>query len=454
MITIRSKTLFLCACLIEAAWLMVAQTLGSMPILLPCLGCFLILVAWAAIRNIAIPVMLFFLPFAPLLKIRPGTISFYTVALLLIYLIYTVTGSRNVRILHLVPGLCLVALTLVVKTLYGYEMDNAYLLFCVTLMLVPFVVREMDGQYGFYCLTLFLVVGIGLSAISAQYLTVFPTITQYIEVNTSLGFVRRSGYYGDPNFYSTHITTALGGVLILFLHNDKKRRLFALALMAVLLFYCGLMSVSKSFLLVGVCLLLFWFVDLLFRKGKFSVKIAVIFTLIVAGLFFLSSTIFTDMLGTMLSRFGSDTNLSDFTTGRTKLWMNYIEAITGDPLLLLFGKGYTDVTVGGRGSHNTLIQCVFQFGLVGCGLFAAWLACFVRTLLGEAKIRWNNVTQVAILLIGAFGPWMALEYLFFDELFLLPIYACAAIRFLSDRNPAESPLIDQKVWVENERLRG
>ena len=448
MITIRSKALFLCACFIEAVWLLVAQTAGSMPLLLPCLGCFLALVAWSAIKNMAMPVMLFFLPFAPLLKIRPGTISFFTVALLLIYVVYTVIGSRNVRISYFVPALCLIAMTLVVKTLYGYEIDNPYILFAITLLLVPFLSREMDTDDVFFWMTVFFSLGIILASITAQYLTVFPTITRYIDLHYVLGTVRRSGYYGDPNFYSSHITSALGGVLILFSNNDKKRKLFLLVLLMAALLYCGLMSISKSFLLVSVCLLLFWFVDIMFRKGKVSIKIALIFTVIIVALFLLSSTMFTDMLDVMLSRFAGDNSLSDFTTGRTELWRKYFDAFADSPLLTLFGQGYTDVVVGDRGSHNTLIQCVFQFGLVGCILFFTWLFLFVRNLLDKTTIYWNNVTQISILLIGVFGPWMALEFLFFDELFLLPIYVCAAIRFLAAQTSADSPLIQEKAWSE------
>ncbi len=444
MITIRSKALFLCACFIEATWLLVAQTLGSIPILLPCLACFLALVAWAAIENVAMPVMLFFLPFATLLKIRPGTISFFTLALLVIYIIYTIGSIRNIRIHHLVPALCLVAMTLIVKTLYGYDIDNSYILFSVTLMLVPFLTRELDADYSFFWLTLFFALGIALAAITAQYLIVFPSIMRYIDINTTLGVVRRSGYYGDPNFYSSHITAALGGILILFSNNEKKRKLFLLMLLIVLLLYCGLMSVSKSFLLVSVFMLLVWFVDLLFRKGKVSIKLTLIFILIITTLFLLSSTMFTDMLDAILTRFSNDNNWSDFTTGRTELWKSYINTMVEDPLLLLFGKGYTGVIVGGRGSHNTLIQCVFQFGLVGCILFLGWMVCFIRILLDKAVIRWDSASQIAILLLGVFGPWMALELLFFDELFLMPVYVCAAIRFLSDRKQVTRLLIEEK----------
>lgn len=443
MITIRTKTLFLSSCVVVALWLLLAQALGNTMLLLPCLGCFLALTVWAATRDMAMPVILFFLPFAPLLKVRPGTISFFTIALLAVYLVYMVTNSRHTSVLHMVPGLCLLAMTLVVKTAYGYTPDNTFILFAITLMLIPYLSRDLEGGYSFYWLTLFFVLGISLSAITAQYLVSFPPIARYIDVNTTLGVIRRSGYYGDPNFYSAHITSALGGVLLLILNNDKKRKLIALFLMVLVLMYCGLMSISKSFLLVCLFLFLLWFADMLFRRGAISQKVVLILITIVAMIFFLSSTLFTDMLGEGFSRFSQDSNLSDFTTGRTDLWTRYISAIVEDPTLLLFGQGYTNVMVGGRMSHNTLIQSLFQFGLVGCTLMAVWVVIFLRTMLKDVKIRWSSVPQITLLLVGVFGPWMALDYLFFDELFLLPVYVCAALRFLHSVNQEKSPLFNR-----------
>lgn len=450
MITIRSKSLFLCACFIEALWLLLAQTLGSTLLLLACLACFLALVLWAAICNMAVPVLLFFLPFSSLLKIRPGTITFFTLALLVVYAVYTVTGSRRVWIGHMVPALILIIMTAIVKTVNDYPMDNAYILFAVTLLLVPFLTREMSGGYDFYWLTLFFVLGIGLAAITAPFLSAFPTIARYITIDAVMGVLRWSGYYGDPNFYTTHITAALSGVLLLLLNTKSKGRLLMLALMVVLLVYCGLMSVSKSFLLVGVCLLLLWLADLLLRKGKMTIKLTLVFTLLILGAFILSSTVFSDMFEVLLSRFGRDNNLSDFTTGRTELWMKYLTEIFTSPAMLLFGVGYTNVTVAGEASHNTLIQGVFQLGMVGCLTLLVWLVCYWRTLLEGIRMRWSQVPQLAILLCGTFGPWLALDYLFRDEFFLLPIYVCAAIYFLAQQNTEESPLIDKKVWVHHE----
>lgn len=450
MITLRLKTIFLGACFVEALWLLAAQTLGNTLLLLPCLVCFLALAVWAALKNMAMPVILFFLPFAPLLKIRPGSYSFFTFALLAIYAIYLVTGSRNVRVFHLIPALCLILLTLVVKVAYGYDIDTSYLLFAVTLLLVPYVVHELNVKYDFYWLTVFFVLGIALAAVTSQALDAFPTISRYIGINTSLGMVRRSGYYGDPNFYSAHITAALSGVAVLFLNNVKKSKLFLLSLMAILMVYCGLLSVSKSFLLILVSMVLFWVVDLMFRQGKLSFKVTTLFLLAVAVLFILSSTVFSDMLDLLLGRIDKNANLSDFTTGRTDLWMQYWKAITEDPWVLSFGQGYTDVTVDdrGRGSHSTIIQCLYQFGLVGSTLFLAWAGCFLRTLLGRVQVRWGRICQLAILLIGTLGPWVALEYIFFDELFLVPIYLCAAILFTTGQTDTDTELTNSEMWVE------
>jgi len=147
------------------------------------------------------------------------------------------------------------------------------------------------------------------------------------------------------------------------------------------------------------------------------------------------------MFDTVLSRFVGATNMSALTTGRTDLWVNYLRELGDNPMMLLFGNGYTDVTVGGRAAHNTLIQLLYQFGVVGYIFLIGWFVCFIRTLLNGMRIHRARLTQLAILFIGAFGPWMALDYLFFDEFFLFPIYLCAAIRFMAEQDQAESPLL-------------
>ncbi len=434
MITIRSKIIFLISCIAEVIFLLVAQVVGNTALLLVCLGIFLVLVALAAIKGMAVPIILFFMPFAPIIKLQPGTISFFTVALLGVYVIYIVLGSRNINIYHWIPGLCLIATALVVKTFQGYTIENGFILFSASLLLIPFLTRELNKKYDFYWLTVFFALGIIIAAITAKHLVVFPSITRYIGTNIGLGIIRRSGYYGDPNFYSAHITAALSGLLILFLNNNKSRRIIATILLLMFLVYCGFLSVSKSFMLVAVSLFIIWLVEFMFIKGRVSSKLMIILTFLIAAAFTLSSTVFTDLIGDMISRFNTSNNLSDFTTGRTEIWMSYLNELAENPLLLLFGKGFTSVLVNDRASHNTLIQAVYQFGLFGCVFLFGWIVCCIRTLLSNTKILWLDLAQIFLLLLGIFGPWMALDLLFFDEFFLMIVYMCAGIRFIADKN--------------------
>ncbi|MBQ7922075.1 MAG: hypothetical protein IJ325_05810 [Clostridia bacterium] len=438
MITVKSKILFLVLCVLQTIWLLFAQIINSVYLLIPCLVCFLALTVWSTVKGMVMPVLLFFLPFTPLMKIRPGTISFFTVALIAVYLMYIVMGSKKINIYHLIPAFLLIALILVVKTLKGYAFENSYILFSISLLLVPFLAREMDNQYDFYWLTIFFAAGIIAAAVSSQYLDIFPTILRYIAKHEFSGGIRHAGYYGDPNFYSAHINAALGGVMVLLLNSVKKGRSIMLFLMAMLLLYCGFLSVSKSFLVIALCLILFFIVEILFSKGKVSAKLMILLTFGVGTVFVLSFTVFTDLIDMMITRLSSGSNLSDFTTRRTELWVQYLNVIIEDIPLLLFGQGYTNVLISDRSSHNTILQAIYQFGIVGGTILLGWIICHVRTLLAGIKIRINHITQIFILLIGTLGPWLGLDYLFFDEFFLIPIYLCAGIRMLVGADDTET----------------
>ncbi len=438
MITVQSKIVSLGMCFLEVAWLLIAQTLGNSLLLLPCLACFLALSVWSAFQGMALPVLLFFMPFAPLLKFRLGTISFYTIALLIVYLVYMIKGIKNISINHLVPGLALTALALIVKTLYGEAIDNSFLLFFVSLLLIPFFKRELGEKYDFYYLTVCFTLGIVIAAITSQYLAHFPAIARYIQQLEYSGLVRRSGYYGDPNFYSAHITAALSGVLILMINTTWKNKIIWLVVMAVLLVYCGSFSVSKSFLLIGAASILLWFVALMFQKGKFTAKITILLMLVVGVSFLLASTIFNDQIAMFISRLSRDNNLTDFTTKRTTLWNQYLVTMSEDSRLLLFGKGLSSTLINDRGSHSTLIQSVYQFGLFGSVLLIAWFVSYIRTILSDISISRRHLVQIVVLLVGTMGPWLGLDMLRFDEFFLIPLYVCVGVMFLAQQKNAKN----------------
>lgn len=443
MVTIKSKILCLIVCLVEMAWLLVAQIVNSQFLIIPCLACFLIIAVWASVKGFAVPVMLFFLPFSPILKLRPGTVSFFTIALILVYLVYIAMGSRKISITHFVPGLALIGLVLAVKVIGGYPLENYFILFSLSLLMVPFMVRELDDNYDFYWLTLFFSIGIIVAAVSAKLLVGFPTISSYVTTHSIFNTLRWSGYYGDPNFYSAQITAALSGVMIMLLAKNKKRDAFMWTALLLVLLYCGLLSISKSFFLVAGVLGLLWVGIIMFRRGNLTAKIVMIVAIIVGIIVILSVTVFRDMIDSVIARFAGNLTWSDFTTRRTDLWLEYLKGLADDPWVFWFGIGYTDIIIGSQNSHSTVIQSIYQLGLIGTILLVLWEICYINTLKGKFKVPKNYALQAVLLYIGTLGPWVALDYLFFDEFFILPIYVCAGIRYMTKQKTLELDPVTQ-----------
>ena len=159
---------------------------------------------------------------------------------------------------------------------------------------------------------------------------------------------------------------------------------------------------------------------------------------------------FADALDLIVARFGSDNTISDFTTKRTDIWINYFNHFEENPMVLLFGNGYSNsAMVYGRAAHNTIIQLIFQFGIVGCLFLATWFVCFVKSFVNSFTIQLQSFLSLSIVLIGSIGPWIALDMLFFDEFFIIPIYVFVGLNFLN-KNSTNLSYASSKDLVANE----
>ena len=165
------------------------------------------------------------------------------------------------------------------------------------------------------------------------------------------------------------------------------------------------------------------------RLSSFSLLIAAVAVLAFA----LSTSAFQSLLRIIDNRFSYAASLSELTTGRSDVWLDYWNLITHDPRIALFGEGLTNVTLGilrGKASHNTLIQCVFQLGLIGTSLMISWFICLFKSTLRHISGRPNKMAFV-LMVLGIFLPWLGLDYLFFDEFFLMPCLAVKGANFVS-----------------------
>lgn len=334
----------------------------------------------------------------------------FTIALLLVCLLYCVKSRLSFNTYQSVLAFFLVLLTVTAKLLQGNPIQNNYLAFVLMLFLLPGVVE--GGRMGsFKEVTLFFAVGIIAAALIAQQTAGLPNISKYINVHAYLSITRRSGFYGDPNFYAAHITACMAGIQLLLSREEKRTHQLTLLLVLILLLYCGMLSASKSFVVVTAGLFLVW-VPILLEKGHWSSKFRLLAGVLCAGAVVLSSSAFEPLFEIIAERFSYSANISQLTTKRTDLWMDYLNEFAHNIPLTLLGQGYTSVALHGWASHNTIIQSVFQFGLLGVPLLTAWVVLTLKDVqrkLGDSRPKW---TYTLLMLVGVVMPWFALDILF------------------------------------------
>lgn len=426
-------------CLLACLLLVLAQTVGNgFLLLLVLIGC-LLLAALACRQGLAIPVLLFFLPWSPLMKLAPGRISFYTIGLLICCALALAQDGMRLTVRQVVLAASLMALTLTAKILQTGSITNDYLMFVFMLLLFPCVARSCPRATSFRCATMFFAGGIFSAAILARLVAHYPNISRYIIVESYLTVTRLSGFYGDPNFYSAHVTACLAGVLVLLSRETEKRRQILLAVVSVALLYCGLLSASKTFVLTVACLFLFWLPTLLERGNYGSARTRLLFGVLCAVAFVLVSPAFRQVLQIISARFTEGEGLAGLTTNRTTLWLQYLTAFVHDIPLTLFGAGYTSVNLFRKASHNTLIQAVYQFGILGIPLLLVWMWNMLADMFPESDKPLAGWKYTVLLCVGSFLPWMALDILQYDEFFLLPVYVLLGVAHVAGWDtPAES----------------
>lgn len=417
--------------LVVAAIVCFAQVRANSTILLAGLMLFIGLSVWAGFDGCSLQVLLFFLPWSPLIKLHQGSYALFTMALLLICVISLVRKGFELKRYQIILPALLMIETLFAKLVHENSLSNSYIFFMAMLVLFPCVMDRDLTDCSFFESTVFFAAGIISAALTAQRIAVYPTVSAYITVDTYQLITRLSGFYGDPNFYAAQITACIAGIqLLLIKETDRKRRML-LAVLGLLLFYCGMLSASKTFVIVLATLLLLWTVIILDKENRGTALLRILIGMAVGAVIILSSSEFTRLFQIITERFSFSANSSQITTHRTDLWLMYLDELSRKPLLTLFGQGFTNININGRASHNTLIQGVFQFGLIGFPMLFLWVKLSINKLLDKSGV---NVNRKCFLLIaaGVLMPWLSLDILFFDEFFLLPFYAGCAVLYSSN----------------------
>lgn len=199
----------------------------------------------------------------------------------------------------------------------------------------------------------------------------------------------------DCNFYALSNYVVVSYLLFSF---DKITRFRGILIIFFVL--SGLQTVSKSYLLVLGLLLVFY----LIRNIRYFKKIIIALAVGIIGIgcfIYVSDKIGYNVLELILERFVKG-SFADNTTGRVDIWNNYLKMFEQAGIKeLLFGFGF-NATVE-RAAHNTFIELIFHFGLIG---FALWVVYFIncaKKFFYNAN-GFNSRTPIVLisLLLGAF----------------------------------------------------
>lgn len=425
--------LCLLLCLIISVMLCAAQVIGNTLLVLLVLIVFILFIIVYTFKKLTVPILLFFLPWSPLLKFSPGQISVYTIAFFAVCLVAFANNYKRMQLNYSIFTVLLLVITGFSKLISGYYLDKGYILFFIFLILFPVMTLECIDGYDYYIITIFFVFGIVSSSLLAKQIYVFPTIARFIDVFSwkEMGITRYSGFYGDSNFYSAHVAPALTAVLLLTVRTRKRKRILVLIASAVLLLYCGFIAASKSFIIIIVLVICLWLIVFLFTKNKISTKLMLVLSVFLVGLFVFSSSLFSDSLEVIMIRFGQGLDADTLTTGRNSLWKSYLNLFLDDPKVLFIGRGYTDINLNGRASHNTAIQMIYQFGIIGSVLLILWISTIVKYILRSVKMSVKHIPFITVLVIGTFALWMGLDVMFLDEFFLIIFFFLFGIRWIA-----------------------
>lgn len=253
-------------------------------------------------------------------------------------------------------------------------------------------------------------------------------ITQYVFVDYFIqiyklgggvgGHTRFSSLTGDPNYYAFDLL--MGTALLMTLQNEQLAwRTFYIVILTML----GILTLSKSWLLVFIVLLLLYF----FIKAKKNKKYwaLLLMLLVVSTIIILvcQYVLHIDMLRILLSRFkqgydqpttdqsegisvdrikefgnGFIKMLDNILTGRATLALNHIMVSFSSVRNLLFGLGL-NAYVSPMEAHNAYIQCFFETGLIGVCFVISIIILYCRRLKVVSKNMINYLPLITFLIL-------------------------------------------------------
>ena len=333
-------------------------------------------------EDVRTTTLFYLLPFSTIFKLSPESTSFFTIIELEYIFLHLYDKRFKIRNISII-----LVFFAFYNLLLGGRSDVFALLSIVKMMCncsVLFVILSNRRQYK----PIFLAYIMGYIVSSCLFFldSSLFRISSYTSVKTILlGEVyisRFAGLYGDPNYYVINIILGLMMLSILWARKELNTIVAVVLYVALIVFVALSNSKSGLFMLVFPLILLLKLLNVnkrYFMSMLGAVVVIIFLSLLITG----KVTIFNEVISRFLTSKGS---LDALTTNRTFIWRKYGEYLTENPMVVLFGRSLGYTQLDNMAAHNTLIDMIYQLGIMGSFLLIV--------LLRNASVQVRNVKFV------------------------------------------------------------
>lgn len=233
----------------------------------------------------------------------------------------------------------------------------------------------------------------------------YVSYARYTDMSRFMRGYRYAAYASDPNYYSLYICLAIAMLMIL-----KQHKLYDYFMIFILI-GIEFFTISKMAILIIVLIFIYFTAKTVYngfsRKTKFFRRLLIV----AAVLMSIFSQFIVHMIDRLIVRSGitaSDSvTLDTLTTRRSTLQLFYLGELITNPLLLIFGYGvhYTQFYGTLNISHNTFLDIILSWGLIGLAVFISIFFTLIRGLIRicPERITTDHFLPLAVLFITFFA---------------------------------------------------
>lgn len=363
-------------------------------------------------------ILIYLLPWAYVYKFSFFSTSLFVILVMISSIIFVIRNKK------LNKNFIFIILLLLMYLLIGIS-DISGLMYVIKLIfsfiLLYFMIKSFNCK-NFKKVFIFFTISILITSIIALLLQDTTILADRIDIEKHLvdyQYARFTGLANDPNYYNLNVVLALFGLIYLFVKKEIK---FTFLLTAVPLSYFGMITYSKSFMLLFIVLLIYFSI-LLIKSKRIIITVIMLLVMIVFVIIALMGRI--DAINIIVGRFNEGG--VDITTGRTSIYQIYLSYIFKNWFVFLFGSGLSNILLDGHAAHNTYIDLIYYFGILGTILYMYGL----YTIFSKTNCK-NNIYGMMILSI------LLVAYFFLSEVITVELVFHLFIVWLFFRVPNDT----------------